>query len=163
ILDEPVLSGHIPLPEPLPIGDGLVQAFAAKARSLPDTARRALLVVACSDERVGPISDALAALDAAMVDLEPAEKAQLVVFGAGRVAFVHPLMRTAVLTDCVSADRRAAHGALSRSDQVTPEARAWHLAEAADAPNLEAAQSLAAVAESAASRGDHDAAADLWE
>jgi DNA-binding CsgD family transcriptional regulator len=162
-LGQSVLSGQSPLRDPLPIGDGLVQAFAARARSLPDRTRRALLVVACSDERAGPVGDALPQLDLTMADLEPAEMARLVAVGGGRVAFVHPLMRTAVLADGVPADRRAAHRALARSGQVTPQARAWHCAEATDGPDVVAARLLATVAETVAIQGDHSAAADLFD
>jgi DNA-binding CsgD family transcriptional regulator len=162
-LDETVLSGQSTLPDPLPIGDGLARAFAARARSLPEDTRRALLVVACSDERAGPVGDACRALGIAMLDLEPAETARLVAVGVGRVSFVHPLMRTAVLADSVPADRRAAHRALAESDQMSPEARAWHRAEAADGSDGEAARLLATVAASVATHGDHSAAADLWE
>ncbi|HEU0241079.1 MAG TPA: LuxR family transcriptional regulator [Mycobacterium sp.] len=162
-LDDTALRGRTPLPDPLPIADGLLTAFATRARSLPRSTVRALVITACSDEQLGSVADALVASGGDIGHLEPAERSGLVEVSGGRVAFVHPLMRTAVLADCTAADRRAAHRALASSDRISLEVRAWHLAHAAHGVDSGAVRQLRAAAESAASRGDHSAAADLWE
>jgi DNA-binding CsgD family transcriptional regulator len=160
-LDETVLAGYAELPDPLPIAAGLVEAYARTVLSLPDAARRVLLVAACSDERAGPVGDAARQLGLNVTDLEPAEDARLVTISGGRVAFVHPLVRTAILANAAPADRRAAHRALAGAEHAHLETRAWHLALATHGVDAEVARLLEAAAESAGNRGSPAAAANM--
>ncbi|HEX5994350.1 MAG TPA: AAA family ATPase [Jiangellales bacterium] len=161
-LDEAVLSGRAGLPEPLPVAGRLLDAYARQVRDLPVATRRALLVAACSEEAIGPIVDAVVVLGGEFADFEEAERAGLVAVAGGRIGFVHPLMRTAVLSHADVVDRRAAHRGLARSELLSPEARAWHMALAASGPDDEAASALAEAADSAANRCDHASATLMW-
>jgi DNA-binding CsgD family transcriptional regulator len=98
-----------------------------------------------------------------MTDFEPAEGKRLVTIGDGRVAFVHPLIRTAVVAHAAPADQRAVHRALAGSDQISLEARAWHLSLATQGLDRDAARVLATAAESASNRGDHATASKMLD
>jgi hypothetical protein len=89
-------------------------------------------------------------------DLAPAERARLIHIdgSTARLAFRHPLIRSAVVAISTHAQRRRAHAALARILSDQPERRAWHLAEA----TTELDEGVAALLEQAAymvlGRGD---------
>ena len=80
----------------------------------------------------------------------------------GGIAFVHPLMRSAVAEQARAADRRTAHRRLAAVVHG-PEARARHLALGAAGPDEAVAGELEAAARMAAGRGACGTAGDLPE
>ena len=78
-----------------------------------------------------------------------------------RVAFRHPLVRSAVYRSMSTEDRRAAHLALAAATdaKTDPDRRAWHLAAAASEPDEGVAQELEQSASRAHARGGQAAAA----
>ena len=89
-------------------------------------------------------------------DLAQAEQARLVRLeeGTGRLAFRHPLIRSAVVELATDADLRQAHRALAEQVADRPERRAWHLGEAAAGPDEALAALLEGVAAQVLRRGD---------
>jgi DNA-binding CsgD family transcriptional regulator len=161
-LSREALSGRSNLPEPLPVGDRLLQAYAHRAYLLPLDTQRALLVAAASDERLGPVLQAVSALGGSSIDLDPAERGGLVQIAGDTISFRHPLIRSAVLGSADPVQRRDAHRALARVALLSAEARAWHLAASAAGPHVRAAAALETAAKTAAGRGDPASAAEMW-
>jgi len=159
------LAGREPLPEPLPAGDALERAFAARAASLPEESRLALVLVSAALAHEDGIDTLAAAFESLGVDaaaLEPAEDAGLVAVAEGRIVFHHPLVRSAVYHRAPPSARRAAHRALAASLD-DPERRAWHLAGAVLGPDEEAAAALELAARLGAERSHYGAAAAALE
>ncbi|MFI1848900.1 ATP-binding protein [Streptomyces sp. NPDC020480] len=157
------LTGHEPLPDPLPLGEGVTAVYGGQLAALPAGTRRVLLVTALDgrgDPRV--VLAAAARLGAPERALEPAEAAGLVVAGPASITFRHPLIRSAVHAAASPADRRAAHEALAAVLGAAGDAdrRAGHLAAVAIGPDEEIAADLAAAADRARARGGYADAAD---
>ncbi|GGQ90528.1 ATP-binding protein [Streptomyces aurantiogriseus] len=157
------LTGHEPLPDPLPLGEGVTAVYGGRLAALPTGTRRVLLAAALDgrgDPRV--VLAAAARLGAPEHALEPAEAAGLVAAGPAAITFRHPLIRSAVHAAASPADRRAAHEALAAVLGAAGDAdrRAGHLAAAAIGPDEEIAAALAAAADRARARGGHADAAD---
>jgi DNA-binding CsgD family transcriptional regulator len=163
VLTPDQLAGRAPLPTQLPLTGGVERAFLDRCRRLGEPAQRLLLVAAADDtSRLSVVRAAAERLDAADDALDEAERAGLLHVDGDVVSLYHPLVRSAVYRAATSAQRRAAHRALA--DAVGPDAdrRAWHLAAAADRPDDEVVSALDRVAERAATRGGHEAAAAAW-
>jgi DNA-binding CsgD family transcriptional regulator len=147
----------------MPAGDSLPgrieESYARRYETLPDDARRLLLVAAAE-----PVGDPLllqrgceqlgiapAAIDATEDLLELGE----------RVTFRHPLVRSAVYRSAEAPERRAAHLALAEATNrdVDPDRHAWHLAAATAGPDEEVAVELELSAGRAQGRGGLAAAA----
>ncbi|MDX3224366.1 helix-turn-helix transcriptional regulator [Streptomyces sp. ME19-01-6] len=165
------LTGHEPLPDPLPLGEGVTAGYGGRLAALPAGTRRVLLVTALDgrgDPRVvlaaaARLGAAEHALEPAPEQaLEPAEAAGLVVAGPAAITFRHPLIRSAVHAAASPADRRAAHEALAAVLGAAGDAdrRAGHLAAVAIGPDEEIAADLAAAADRARARGGYADAAD---
>jgi len=155
----------------LALGFGLVDRHALPARieesftrrlgALPEDARRLLLLAAAE-----PVGDPVLLWRAAeQLAIEPAAAGHaadegLLAIGA-RVAFRHPLVRSAVYGSAAIEDRRAVHLALAEvtDREAAPDRRAWHLAAAATGPDEEIAVELERSAGRAQSRGGLAAAA----
>ena len=120
---------------------------------LPPGPRDVLLVSSLSAEPVLPVICAAARDPAtAHADLEAGIRAGLLAAARGEIVFVHPLMRSVVAGEARAADRRAAHRRLAAIVRG-PEARARHLALAAEGPDEVVAAELEAAARMAAYRG----------
>jgi DNA-binding CsgD family transcriptional regulator len=162
------LSGRVPLPDPLPLGGRLYEAFAARLRALP-LASRMLLLVAAADATGDPVCVAAAAasLDAGEAIYETDLIDHLVVLEP-RVRFRHPLVRSAVYTTASDHDRRRAHAALADAldelhDSVNgPAASAWHRAAAAVGPDDVIAAALEDAADRELERGGFGAVVSLY-
>ncbi|MFE5867037.1 AAA family ATPase [Streptomyces roseifaciens] len=158
------LTGRAPLPDPLPLGDGMAGVYGEQIARLPEDTRLVLLAAAlegrgdvrlirAAGERLGVSPDALYAAEAAgVVEIRPAE-----------VRFRHPLIRAAVHAGAGPATRRAVHGHLAAllSEAGDRDRGARHRAEAATGPDEEIAAELAAAGERACTRGGYADAARM--
>ncbi|SNY62832.1 AAA family ATPase [Paractinoplanes atraurantiacus] len=159
------LAGGFGLPAALPLAGRLEESFLARSRSLSAGARRLLLIAAAD-----PVGDsalmwrAARRLGIARDAADEVRTAGLLTIGA-TVRFRHTLVRSAVYRAAPDADRRAAHHALARvtDERADPDRRAWHLAQAADAPDESVAAALVASAGRARYRGGLAAAAAFLE
>jgi DNA-binding CsgD family transcriptional regulator len=157
------LAGRDPLPDPLPLTGGVERAFLDRYRRLSEPAQRLLLVAAADDTaRLTVVTDAAADLGADEGPLDEVERAGLLRVQQDEVAMYHPLVRSAIYSAATTAQRRAAHRALAAALSGDPDRRAWHLAAAADRPDPDVVAALDGVAERAAGRGGHEAAAAAW-
>ncbi|MBW8766133.1 MAG: AAA family ATPase [Geodermatophilales bacterium] len=157
------LAGRAPLPAQLPLTGGVERAFLDRYRRLDEPAQRFLLVAAADDTgRFTVVRDAADRLDAGDDALDATERAGLLRVDGDAVALYHPLVRSAVYRAATSAQRRAVHRALADALETDPDRRAWHLAAAADRPDETVVAALDGVAERAAARGGHEAAAAAW-
>jgi hypothetical protein len=99
--------------EPLPLADGLQQAFLERARRRAPAAQRLLLLMAADGTgQVDVLRRAAAAIGAGGEPFPPDELDELLTVVGPAVAFRHPLIRSAVYHGAGPADRRAAHQAL---------------------------------------------------
>jgi DNA-binding CsgD family transcriptional regulator len=160
------LDGRAPLDDVLPLTTRLERTFGERVRRLPSEARMLLLVAAA--ETTGDPAVVLRAgdrLGAGARALEEAEAAGLVRTTDGRLAFRHPLVRSAAYLTGSLAARQAAHRALADVLTGTDAAdqRAWHLAAATVGPDEDAAAGLERSADRARRRGGHAAAAAALE
>jgi DNA-binding CsgD family transcriptional regulator len=157
------LAGRARLPAPLPLTGGVERAFLDRYRRLGESAQRFLLVTATDDTaRLTVVRDAAKHLDAGDDALDEVERAGLLHVDGDVVFLYHPLVRSAVYRAATSAQRRTAHRALADVLAGDPDRRAWHLAAAADRPDEDVVAALDGVAERAAARGGHEAAAAAW-
>ena len=162
LLSEAQLDGQAALPDPLPVAPSVRRAFEVRLSALPSETQRALLVAACShSEALTPVLDALAVLGLDVETLEPAERAALVSLGDDRLAWRHPLLRSASYYRASTFERRAVHAALASVS--TGVERAWHLADAALGPDETVAHALEEAALNARLRRGHVAAAIAFE
>jgi DNA-binding CsgD family transcriptional regulator len=139
------------LPAVLPLSRRLQAVFASQIGDLPEGSRELLLLAVLDGTGDLRILQTAADIDG----LGPAEQARLVQIdqGSGRLTFRHPLTRSAIVDVSSCHDRRRAHQILAElADQ--PERRAWHLAEAAAAPDEQVAVLLEQVAQQSLHRGD---------
>lgn len=152
-LDRGQLAGLRRLPEPLPVGRRVSDAYAARLGALDTRARSLLLLAALHGE--GDLATVLVAAGdgADAAGIAPAEDAGLIAVDGGRVVFRHPLVRAAVRDGASFAARRDAHRALAAALAGDPDRRAWHLAAAAVGPEPEPAAALTDVAARARGRG----------
>jgi hypothetical protein len=145
-------AGH----EALPLSDRLRNLYAARVEDLTPAARRLLLLAALESSGDLTVLQLAAHSPHWLEGLRSCEDAGLLRVDTitRRLAFDHPLIRSAVITLCTAAQRRAAHRALGDALAADPARRAWHLAEAAVAPDQAIAAALDDVAAAAFGRGD---------
>ncbi|KAA9376482.1 AAA family ATPase [Microbispora cellulosiformans] len=148
----------------LPLTVRLEQAFGSRMAELPPATRALLLVAAVNDGSA--LSETLSAAarlghGAGDQDLAPAVAARLVTASQGRIAFRHPLMRSAIYQAASLAQRHAAHAAiadaLAESSGGLPgdlaDRETWHRAAAGSGPDDAVAAALDAIAARAQQRG----------
>ncbi|MEU8793665.1 AAA family ATPase [Streptomyces sp. NPDC048643] len=147
------------IPPVLPLSQRLEAVFGSRITTLPLPSQRLLLLAAL--EGVGDLGVLQAASRHAndgyeLADLTPAERDELVHIdeGARRLRFRHPLIRSAVVDNSTSGERRAVHAALAHVLVDQPERRAWHLGEATVEPDEDVAALLEAAASITLRRGD---------
>lgn len=158
-LTGPQRAAREALPAVLPLSDRLRAVFAAPIAGLPTATRRLLLLAALdatADLRVLRAATGTPALE----DLAPAERERIVLIDEERhrLAFRHPLTRSAVIETSTAAQRRRAHGALAAAPAEHPGEQARHLAAAADQPDEEVSAQLEEYADRLMHRGDAAAA-----
>src|SRR3954471_6092081 len=154
------LAGGFGLVEAQGLAGRIEESFVRRVQALSDAARHVLLVAAA--EPVGDPLLLLAACErlgiaASAVDAETDGLLAL----AERVAFRHPLVRSAVYRTATREQRRGVHLALAEATDrgVAPDRRAWHLATAAVVPDEPVAAALEQSAGRAQARGGLAAAA----
>ncbi len=161
------LAGGQPLPQQLPLTGGVERGFLDRYRRLSPAAQQLLLVAVADDTALlTVIIDAAARLDNHDKPpddaLDEVERAGLLSVDGNVVSLYHPLVRSAIYRAATSAQRRAVHRVLAAVLEGDPDRRAWHAAAAADRPDPRVVADLDAVAERAAARGGHEAAAAAW-
>ncbi|MGY1786920.1 ATP-binding protein [Geodermatophilus sp. SYSU D00698] len=163
VLTPEQLAGRSPLPTQLPLTGGVERGFLDRYRRLGEPAQRLLLLTAADDTaRLTVVRAAAEHLGAGDDALDEVERAGLLHVDGDVLALYHPLVRSAVYRAATSAQRRAAHRALAAAVGPDADRRAWHLAAAADRPDETVVAALDDVAERAATRGGHEAAAAAW-
>jgi DNA-binding CsgD family transcriptional regulator/tetratricopeptide (TPR) repeat protein len=149
--------------DPVRVGTQLERAFCARAETLPEPSRRALVVAAAaSTGEIGVMAEALERLGLSLAALEPAEANGLLTLEAGILAFRHPLIRSALYQAAGASERRDAHRALAGALEGEDRG-AWHLAAAVVGPDADAAAALERVAVTATRRAGYAAAAAAYE
>jgi DNA-binding CsgD family transcriptional regulator len=160
------LAGTEPLEEPLQVGTRVEHVFARRAAALGERSRRALVVAAASNsDEIETTAKALTLLALDLAALDAAEAADLIRLDQHRLAFRHPLVRSAVYHSAAPSERRAAHAALAEAltEERDAEQRAWHLAAAALGPDEHVAAALERAAAAALQRSGYAAAAAAYE
>jgi DNA-binding CsgD family transcriptional regulator len=159
------LAGGFGLPAAVPLSASIEQSYTRRLATLPDAARR-LLLVAAADPTGDPavVWRAARQLDIHESTAETVEAEDLVELGV-RVVFRHPLVRSAVYRAAGPTERRAAHHALAEATDRTidPDRRAWHRAQAASMPDEDIAEELERSAGRARARGGVAAVAAFLE
>ena len=166
LLTRSELEGRAPLPDPLPLGDDLAEAFAASLDLLPHDAGRALVVAAANDrESADLVASALTSLGIPSSALDSAEAAGVLVRESGKLAFRHPLLRSAAYHRASAAQRRAVHRALATvlASVGDRDRYAWHLAASTSAPDEAVADEMERASARARERGSYPAAAAALE
>ena len=154
------LSGGELLPEPLPMGSLLQQRFLRQVRALPADTQALLLAAA---DPSGDPALLWRAADGRGLSIEaaaPTETERLLTL-LPRIAFRHPLIRSAIYHGAPATQRRLAHQALAMASdpELDPDRRAWHLAAASAGRDEEVAAELQRCADRASHRGGHAATA----
>jgi DNA-binding CsgD family transcriptional regulator len=159
------LPGGSELVEPRALSGRIEESFLPPLDGLADEARLLLLVAAAE-----PVGDPLLVWRAAerlgiASSAEAADGTEGLLAIDERVTFLHPLVRSAVYRSAPVAQRRTVHLALAEvtDPQVDPDRRAWHLAQAATAPDEVVAMELERSAARAQARGGLGAAAAFLE
>jgi DNA-binding CsgD family transcriptional regulator len=159
-------KGLVDLPDALPVGAGIHQAFASRVKRLSPQARRCALVVAL--EYVGDQRAIIGAMRELAIEfgaLDEPEASGLIVADDDVIRFAHPMLRSAVIGTSTLAERMATHAALAkvlRGEDVV-DRHLWHLAAAARETDDELASSLEAAAARAQLRSGPSAAASMLE
>jgi DNA-binding CsgD family transcriptional regulator/tetratricopeptide (TPR) repeat protein len=164
-VDPVELAGGFGLPGTPPIPHRIEESFVRRVEQLPAATR--LLLLAAAAEPTGEAQllwRAAARLGIGAEAAAPAEADGLVELGA-RIAFRHPLVRSAIYGAASPNERRTVHRALADAIDpgFDPERRAWHRAHAALGPDETLADELERSAVRAQGRGSLAAAAAFLE
>ncbi|NMO92764.1 LuxR family transcriptional regulator [Actinomycetospora sp. TBRC 11914] len=154
-------TGAAALPDPVPLGPRGTAAAGRRLAELAPGDLEALAVLAVAGE--GELPDHARALAARGLDptaLEDAERRGVVRWEAGLPRFVHPLLRSAVVTQAGPQARRRAHAAWAGLEGVPVVRRAHHLAGATVGVSEEVAATLERAADVAVERGGVAAGVD---
>ena len=149
-------AGREPLPDPLPAGRRVEDAFAQRVALLSEGAHQ-LLIVASADAGldVGVLLEASRRFGIPSEALDEVVAARLVEVCESRLHFTHPILRSVVYHQAPEGLRRESHRVLAAMlrRQSDLDRRAWHLAAAANGPDEGAAEALDNAAASAHGRG----------
>jgi DNA-binding CsgD family transcriptional regulator len=159
------LAGGFGVPAAAPVHAGIEESFQRRVAALPRDAR--LLVLIAASEPTGDATliwraaDRLGIPESAAFE---AESSGLIAFRP-RVAFRHPLVRSAVYRAAGAAERTEVHRALAEATDpdTDPDRRAWHRAQATVIPDEDVAADLERSAARAQARGGFAAAAAFLE
>lgn len=159
------MAGGFGLPDARTLSGRVEQSFLRRIELLPAPTRELLFVAAA--EPVGDVPRllrALSILGIATDSFVPAENAGLIELGT-RVHFPHPFVRSAAYRAATPELRRRGHAGLAEATDpdADPDRRAWHLAQAAAAPDESVAVELERCATRAEARAGPEAAAAFLE
>ena len=145
-------SAHA-LPSTLPLGPRLLALFGARITDLSPRTRQTLLLMALDGTGDARVLEEGATSNR---DFAAAEQARLAYLDdvTHRLAFHHPLMRSAVVSLSRADERLTTHRMLADVWADQPERRAWHLAEATVEPDESVAAQLDGAAARILARGD---------
>ncbi|GAA2712089.1 MULTISPECIES: BREX system ATP-binding domain-containing protein [Streptomyces] len=151
------VRGIVPLPERLPLGQRLERLFAGRLRSLSAPAARTLLLTALGGW--SPAADTGAwlhevaggAAETVLDEIEASGLARLDT--SGRLAFRHPLVRSAVISTAAGPARREAHRILASGLGADDPRRLVHESSAAFVPDEDLAARLQEAGRRIARRG----------
>jgi DNA-binding CsgD family transcriptional regulator len=159
------LAGGFGLPGAVPLPGRIERSFQRQLDALPAETKR-LVQLAAADPVGDPVLVWRAAerLGIGAAAATAAAEAGLLEFGA-QVRLRHPLVRSMAYRSASLQDRQEAHRALAAvtDQQVDPDRRAWHLAQAASGPDEDVAAELERSASRARARGGVAAAAAFLE
>jgi hypothetical protein len=155
------LAGGFAVADSLPLVSRVEGSFRRRVNRLPEETQR-LLLLGAAEPTGDPVLlwKAAAVLGLPIEAAAPAEAADLIAVGT-RVAFRHPLLRSAIYAAASADRRRNTHRALAEAIDAErdPDRRAWHQAHAALAPDEKVALELELSAGRAQARGGIAAAA----
>ena len=151
---------------PVPVQTSVARAFAARAERLTQVSARAHVVAATSEvDDLAVVGHAAAELGLDVSDLDAAEEVGLVQLGAGKIAFAHPLARSAIYSEArmprngAGPPRAIAAAPANALPDRDRDRRAWHLAAATAGPDEPAAEALAGAGARARDRSAYAVAA----
>lgn len=157
-----VRRGLHPLPEHLPVSEGVAVALLQRVRLLPEPVTFALTVAAFESQGSRSVIEVAIGADPS-ASLRAAEEEGLIEIDPVSVRFSHPLVRDALVSSTTPERRRHTHRSLAtaleaegKHDEATV-----HFGEAAEGPDDQIADRLEALSEQAAHRGDHATASTL--
>lgn len=150
------LAGRFPLPRRLPVGRRMDGHFLAQVATLSPEARTVLLVAAACDDDPSTVWRAGALLGVAVTAANPAVQ-QGIVSLEPRIAFRHPLLRSAVYDGATPEERQRVHDALATvaHRDGDDDRAAWHRAAAVTTFEETIAADLQKSAERAMRRGGY--------
>jgi len=159
------LAGGFGIPDARPLARRIEQSFLRRLLSLPPDTRE-LLRLAAAEPTGDPVLlwRAAALLGIPASAAAPAEAAGLLRLGV-RVVFRHPLVRSATYRLADPEERQRVHRALAdvTDQELEPDRRAWHRAQAASGTDEEVADELERSAGRAQRRGGLAVAAAFLE
>jgi DNA-binding CsgD family transcriptional regulator len=160
-----VLAGRATLPDPLPVGPTVEEAFANLVGALHSETQLLLLAAAADHTDLAGLFAVATRLGVDPARLEDAESAQLITASPGGVEFRHPLVRSAVYRSASFLRRQKVHRAFADVLNSTNDIdrRLWHLAAATLGPDDTLAAALDASAARARGRGAPEAALLAYE
>ncbi len=141
---------------PCPSVAGCRRSSVPGSPGFPRQTRQLLLLMALDGTGDVRVLGAGARPNAGIADLAAAEQSRLAYLdtASNRLAFHHPLVRSAVVDLSQAEERRTAHRVLADLWAAQPERQAWHLAEASLEPDESVAAQLEATAGLILARGD---------
>jgi DNA-binding CsgD family transcriptional regulator/tetratricopeptide (TPR) repeat protein len=159
------LAGGFAIPDSAAVAGRVQESFRQRIERLPPPTQRLLLLAAAEPLGDPDLLRAAARRLGLSAGAEgPAEAAGLLRVQE-RVAFRHPLVRSAVYGAAGDDERRVVHRAIAEvtDPEADPDRRAWHEAAASVEPDEEVAEALERSAERARARGGVAAAAAFLE
>jgi DNA-binding CsgD family transcriptional regulator len=155
------LSGHEPIPRPMPMGHQLEEILLGRVHRLPSPAQMLLLVTAAEGSgEADVVLSAGSVLGVPPSTVLDAEASGLLHTEGTALVFRHPMLRSAIYQGASLPQRQAAHRALAEvlQGETNADRRAWHRAALVLYPDDDIADELERTAERARSRGGHAAA-----
>jgi DNA-binding CsgD family transcriptional regulator len=151
------LAGIAPLPARLPVSRMLDAHFRTAIGALPVDARTLLLLIAAANAEDAALIWRAAGTLGLTARAASAAVERGILLREPRLAFRHPLLRSAVYADADPGQRRQVHAALAVACGSAGDAErsAWHRAEAAAGADDEVAAALETAAELARTRGGY--------